>query len=200
MRYLSNMKWIFCILLSGICFQVSAQVTWSVTGGYGIGITEDGALDVNPEASYFGRAGFSGNLRVPGFRYNLGLEYGQNVWGARPAAQAGIVLVWLNPSGFLRAGSAEDVTYRNIPWFISTDINSFHGAVPVEDTWVYEWGIEPAIVVGRTLTKGLLLTSSVSYRFNYCPAYEQFGSTTSYSGLFLHLGLSYAKGRRFFQP
>jgi hypothetical protein len=200
LRYFTHMKTHLFVILTLLVTSLSAQVSWRVVGGWGVGITENRALDVDPAAAWLGRATVSGYLPVPGFRYNLGVEYGEDVWGQRPAVQGGIALVWLNPSGFLKAMTAEDVTYSSIPWFISTDINSFHAAVPYEDTWLYGWGIEPAIVAGRTLSKNMLLTGSVSYRFNYCAPYAQFGTVTSYSGLFLHLGLSFTRGRRFYKP
>lgn len=199
-RYLAGMRnYLFFLLLSvPLCTQ--AQLTYTAVGGYGVGITRNGALEVDPEAAYLGRVTVSGNVRGGWLQYNLGVEYGSDGWAERPAAQGGLSLVWVMPSGFLKASSAAQVTYRNIPWFISTDVNSFHMAIPAGDTWLYGWGIEPALVAARKLTSEFMLAGSLSYRFNYCKAYAPFGSLQSYSVLFVHLGLMYTRGKRYARP
>lgn len=192
-------KYLF-IMLTLLAVGAQAQLTYTVVGAYGVGITRNGAQEIDPTAAMLGRLTISGNVTGGWLQYNLGLEYGSDAWAERPAAQGGLSLVWLMPSGFLKAASASQVTYRNIPWFISTDINSFHMAIPAGDTWLYGWAIEPALVTARKLTPELMLAGSLSYRFNYCKAYAPFGSLRSYSGIFVHLGLMYTRGKRYARP
>lgn len=189
-----------CFLLVGICSVAHAQATFSVVGGYGVGLTENNYLSLDPNAAWLGRVTMSNSLGFRGFRYNLGLEYGEDVWAMRPVVQGGISMVLFRPSGFIKAATAEDVSYHKTKAYLSIDVNSYHGATPVEDTWLYQWGIEPAVVMGRQLGRQWILTGTASYRMNWCPAYTNFGEVTAYSGVFAHVGLLYSMPPKRYKP
>ena len=75
----------------------------------------------------------------PPFRYNIGASFVQDVWAGHPSVTAGISGVFMKPSGFIKAQTAEDVTYITNKWYLSVDINSVRAAIPVDDSWVYQW-------------------------------------------------------------
>lgn len=178
----------FIVFLTSIKMEAQ-QLTF--VGGYGLGLMENNYTAFDPSALWLGRVSYSNGLGLFGLRYNVGLEYGEDIWGSRPMAQVGLSAVFLRPSGFIRAATAEDVSYNKTKWYLSVDINSYHGVSGLTDTLVYQWGIEPALVLGRPLNRYWLVIGAFSLRHSRIPAYAEnhpIYATTNFVG---HLGLSW---------
>ena len=195
-----GMRLYLMIFLIGMAGMTLGQATYFLTGGAAAGVTENNYAELKLPAAYEGRFIYSNNLGILRFRYNIGASFVQDVWAGHPSVTAGISGVFMKPSGFIKAQTAEDVTYITNKWYLSVDINSVHAAIPVDDSWVYQWGIEPAVVIGRPISKKVLFILSPSYRLNYSPAYVSYGEVTSWSGLFLHAGLMYSPGPKRYKP
>jgi hypothetical protein len=184
------MKRLLLLLVFVSCAKLQAQQL-TMVGGYGLGLMENNYTAFDPSALWLGRVSYSNGLGLFGLRYNVGLEYGADTWGNRPMAQIGLSAVFLRPSGFIRAATAEDVSYNKTKWYLSVDINSYHGVSGLSDTLVYQWAIEPSLVLGRPLNRYWLIIGAFSLRHSRIPAYTENHPIYATSNFVGHLGLSW---------